>query len=425
MSLFDFSLYLYIFAAAVALLLYLPRVYCWFWARWKQPRLVADRRHKLALLIPARNESASIGALLSSVARQTYPAECFDTHVIVADEKDPTIEIARAAGATVHVVRHQKRKGDALDACLKTILTDTPDLYDGYIIVDADCILDEKFCEEMNNALASGAEIVCAKKRVKNYFYGDRGTQPMSACCNGVIWTLMDNLGNASKTARGLPCFIVGTGLMLRADVVRQNGGWPYKATVTEDVELQQDSVLKGWRSFYYQYAILYMEEATSHRMTNKRRRRWMTGVVDSTRTYAPLIAADPRAMHRRREIYHIHNLRIAYILVGISALFGVSNAVAALLCRVFRSPLWIPAARNAAIGVGAIYAMFFLMTLFALIADYENIRLPWWRKLELLFLHPIFYMEYIPIVGIALFTHFGRKWDAIERVDFAQEQNK
>lgn len=425
MDLFDFLLGIYIICTVLCIILYLPRLRCWLYARYKQPRLHATVKRNLAIIIPARNESASIGALLDSIDRQTYPKEHFGVHVIVKEPDDPTIGIAEAAGAQVHVVQSQTCKGDALDGCLKKILTDTPTRYDEYIIVDADCVLDEKFLEEMNNAAESGAEIVTTKKKVKNYFYGSRETQPLSACCNGIIWTLMDNMGNAAKTKKGLPCFVVGTGLMLRADIVRQNGGWPYRATVTEDVELQHDTVLQGWRTFYYQYAVLYMEESTSHRVTNKRRRRWMTGVVDSKRLYAPKIAADPRASRRYRAIYHTRNLWIAYLLVGISTLFCIGNAISAILLSTFRSSLWFPAARNAVIGFLAVYAMFFIMTAVALFADWENVKIPFYRKIALLFVHPFFYMEYIPIVGMALFTGYGRKWDAIDRVSFAEGEGK
>ena len=423
MGIFDTLLKIYLFCTAFCILLYLPRLSCWAWARRKQPRLKAQKIRTLALLIPARNESAAIGSLLDSIQRQSYPREAFDAHVIVASADDPTIEMAQAAGARVHIVAGQSCKGDALDTCMKTILDETPHRYDAYIIVDADCVLDEAFCEEMNNALESDAEIICAKKKVKNYFFGDRRSQPLSACCNAIIWTLIDNMGNRAKAAHGDVCFTVGTGLMLRANVVRMNGGWPYRSTVTEDMELMHDVVLKGWKTFYYEHAILYMEEADSHRVTNKRRRRWLTGVIDSKRLYAPKISADPVASRRYRQIYHTRNLWIVYLLIGISTLFAIGNALAAILLRTFRDALWFPAMRNAVIGVGAIYAMFFIMTLVALIADFENIRLPLHRKLILLFVHPIFYMEYIPIVAVALFTPYGRSWDAIRRVNFAESE--
>ena len=216
MQLFDFLLGVYIVCMAICLMLYLPRLRCWLYARYRQPRLVAKTKRNLAVIIPARNESAAITPLLESLDRQTYPKEHFGVHVIVKEPDDPTIAIAGKADARVHVVRGQKRKGDALDACLKDILTNEPTRYDNYIIVDADCILDEKFLEEMNNAAESGAEIITSKKKVKNYFYGNRETQPLSACCNGIIWTLMDNMGNAAKSKSGLP----GSSLSLNPPLV-------------------------------------------------------------------------------------------------------------------------------------------------------------------------------------------------------------
>ena len=182
MDLFDTLLQIYIICTALCILLYLPRLSCWMWARRKQPRLKAEKTRTLALLIPARNESAAIGPLLESIQKQTYPQASFDTHVIVAAKDDPSIDMAQAAGARVHVVANQTCKGDALDACMKSILEEMPNRYDAYIIVDADCVLDEKFCEEMNNALESDAHVICAKKKVKNYFFGNRHSQPISAC---------------------------------------------------------------------------------------------------------------------------------------------------------------------------------------------------------------------------------------------------
>ena len=90
MDLFDTLLQIYIICAALCILLYLPRLSCWMWARRKQPRLKAEKTRTLALLIPARNESAAIGPLLESIQKQTYPQASFDTHVIVAAKDDPS-----------------------------------------------------------------------------------------------------------------------------------------------------------------------------------------------------------------------------------------------------------------------------------------------------------------------------------------------
>ena len=99
MQLFDFLLGVYIVCMASCLILYLPRLRCWLYARYRQPRLVAKTKRNLAVIIPARNESAAIPPLLESLGRQTYPKEYFDVHVIVKEPDDPTIAIAGKAGA--------------------------------------------------------------------------------------------------------------------------------------------------------------------------------------------------------------------------------------------------------------------------------------------------------------------------------------
>ena len=60
-------------------------------------------------------------------------------------------------------------------------------------------------------------------------------------------------------------------------------------------------------------------------------------------------------------------------------------------------------------------------MTLVALVADWENIKLPFYKKMIVLFAHPVFYMKYIEIVAIATFTNKGRSWEVIDRVDFSE----
>ena len=321
------------------------------------------------------------------------------------------------------VVSGQTKKGDALDGCLKAILASDPNKYDAYIVIDADTVLDDAYLEEMNNAMVKDTEIVVSKKRVKNYFFGDKSTRTLSACCNGVIWTLMDNLGNYYKTQHGYPCFIVGTGFLMRADLVRKNGGWPYMSTLTEDVELMMDTVLSGYKISYYEHAIVYMEEATKLSVTNKRRQRWMTGVVDSDRLYMPQI--DARFSHgctkqQRMQRYHATSLNIVYSLVGTALCYSAICALLIVVLALLAHPLWWQALLGAVIGIAAIYVYFLVPTLFAVLSDWKVIGLPFVGKIVLIFAHPIYYMGYIPVMRRALFSKKNRHtWVAIDRGNF------
>lgn len=407
----------YISLLVFFLVMCIPRLKCWCYAFKKQERLKNSKYNKLAVLIPARNESASIGTLLECLTKQTYPQKYFDVHVIVADGNDPTVKMAESRGFFLHVAADQTCKSDALDSCIQKILSENPELYDAYIIIDADCALDDDFIEEMNNALASGADIISSKKKVKNYFFGTRREQPMSACCNAIIWTLIDNMGNKYKSAHGYPCFTVGTGLMLRANVIKDKNGWPYKATLTEDVELMHEAAIDHRKFFYYEHAVLYMEEAQKLSVTNKRRRRWLTGVADGERIYRK----KAKKSCSFEERYYTSALNHIYRYIGTSVAFAAIMAVLSVVLAILSLKEWLICATLALIGIGVIYMSFFIMTVIAMLSDRENIKLPFGRKLALAFVHPIFYMQYIFIIGKALLNPGKRTWEVIERVSFSE----
>ena len=412
----------YVAALVFFLVMSMPRIMCWTHDFKNQEKLVSSKKHKLAVLIPARNESMSVGKLFEDIDAQDYPKENFDVHVIVSDPEDATIEMAKAHGFIPLVVSDQTCKSDALDACMQGILAEDAYKYDAYIIIDADCGLDKAFLSEMNNALSSGADIICSKKAVKNYFYGTLKECTMSACCNGIIWTLLDNMGNKYKSAKGYPCFTVGTGLMLTGNVIREKNGWPYKQTLTEDVELMHEAALDHRKFFYYEHAVLYMEEAQKLSVTNKRRRRWLTGVVQSERLYRK--ATSKKCSFGER--YYTSALNHIYGYVGTSAVYACVMAVISVILGIMGDAIWRTALSLAVSGLAVIYLSFFVMTVIALLCERKYIKLPLYRKLALAFVHPLFYMQYIYIVGKPLLFPTKKKndtWEVIDRVDFSDKK--
>lgn len=400
---------------------YMPRMLGWFKGRKKQNRLFNQKLNKIAVVIPARNESSVIGVLLDSLKKQTYPKEYFDTLIIVKDPNDKTKEIAKDYGAKVQVVEEQTCKGYAVDKCLKNCLKDNCE-YDAYVIVDADCLLEEHFLEEMNNALASGAQIIQAKKLVKNYLMKGKKSSSIWSNCNGLIWTMIDEIGNKHKTSINATNMTIGTGIMFRSDVIKTLGGFPYQQTLTEDIELMFDCVLKNFSTFYYSYAKIYVEESTSHEMTNKRRTRWMTGVVDSTRLYAERLSKLQKTKENRKNIYYTTSLNKVYCYIGMLVIFASLNAIGTVLLGIMGYQEWLLTLIYTGVGFGMLYLSFFVLTLACMITDWENIKISLFKKLIVLFYHPIFYMEYIPIVAKALLNKQSQVWEVIERVTFTNE---
>lgn len=423
-TILNLSFYTFLAICFVLVIYYIPRLRGWFASFKKQKRLINDKKNNIAVLIPARNESKVIGQLLNSINNQTYPKEHFGVHIIIKESNDPTIELAKEVNGRIHIASNQTCKGDALDVCLKQLLSENPDQYDAYLIIDADCVLTDTFLEEMNNALASGKQVIQGKKIVKNYHIKNKKANSLSSSCNGLIWTIIDDMGNRFKADNNITQMTIGTGLMLRSDVIKMLGGWPYKKTLTEDIELMFDCMVKKISTFYYSYAVLYMEESTSLKVTNKRRTRWLTGVVDSKRLYNKQVklAAKSKSKEDKRNKYYVLALWPIFYYIGTCVVYSALQLITTVVLLILKNSLWLKSLMYAGIAIGIIYVSFMFLTLMCLIVERKNMPISIFRKIILLFAHPIFYMGYIPIISKALFTKKNRGWEVIDRIDYKIE---
>lgn len=114
--------------------------------------------HRFAVLIVARNEAAVIGNLTDSLKQQNYPAGLIDIYVVAGNCTDCTAEIAHAHGARVFERHDRSRvgKGFALSYLLRRIKRE----YDGYLVFDADNVVDRNYFREINKTFSAGYNIV-------------------------------------------------------------------------------------------------------------------------------------------------------------------------------------------------------------------------------------------------------------------------
>ncbi len=372
--------YVFMVFLVICFINYIPRLIAWFYGFKKQKHLTKTKDNKIAIIVPARNESMVIGNLFESIKKQTY--KNFDTFVIVKDPKDPTIEMAKEIGAITLICENQTKKSDCLDYALKEALK--KNIYDAAFIIDADCFMDSKCMEELNNALASGRQIIQVKKRVKNFYMKQKNANSIWSTCNGLIWTIIDDLGNKYKSAKGITNMLIGTGIMIRMDVVKELNGWPYNKTLTEDIEFMNDAAIKGYSTFYYEHAIIYLEESTSLKVTNKRRTRWMDGVINSKRIYN-----DKLKDSTEKNRYFVTALSPCFMFIGACMVYAMLNFVIGGILFFLSSNLWIECFYLGLISLGIIYGSFFILTLFILLVG--NIKMPWYEKLLVLFIQTIF----------------------------------
>lgn len=410
-----YSLLTYAALMGFCLILYIPRIFCWFGSIRPQKHFTNSVTNKITIIIPARNESIIIRGLLDCLKNQEYPKESYDVILVVKDALDPTITIAKEYGYSVVVDPYQNCKGDALDCCFKKLLSEK-NSSDAYLVIDADCWVDPNCLREFNNAMASGKDIITGKKIVKNYYSKNKKARPLSALCNGMIWSLIDTLGNRFKSDHNIPTMTITCGILFRRKVIERLKGFPYNKTMTEDMELMFSTPIYGFTTYYTSYALIYMEEATSLKMSNYRRTRWIGGYVAAKRLYGDQLAdilLSPKELMQR---YYLNGMYNAFWIYGITAVYMFISIISFGCLLVLHDPHAINALYNALIAFGFAYTTLQAMTLFVMIADHKYMPCSIWTKLALVFVHPLYYMGYLKISFKALFGRKEDDWKTIER---------
>ncbi len=386
--------------AVLAAILYIPKLVQFSGCFKKPPHRTATEKRRISLVIPARGESRIIGDLLDSIAKQDYDKNFFVVNVIVKEEDDPTVGIAKAAGANVFVVPDQTCKGAALDGYFQAISQEERDSYAAFAIVDADAVLSEDYVSELNNALENDCDIFMTRKNIKN-FLGDKKARSIFCNCAALIYPVLDEMGSDYRTKRGIPVNFCGQGMMVRTRVIREIGGWPYR-TLTEDYEMRKDSILRGFSSMYYPYAVIYTEEVIKHKDCWARRLRWVIGYSQGDNKYNNEIRKkfkkDGASFALRYDVFFSLAPLILFIAADIvTALCGVGLTI---YYAAIGSALWLNALLL--LTVMPLLLMYLLETgyVFLTMLSYRDAleTLTTGEKVALLLFAPLFNFEYFPI---------------------------
>lgn len=416
----EISLIIYGALAVLSLIVYIPKIRQFFYMKTRIEHRIAKVKRKLSLIIPARDESGVIGDLFGSISKQTYPKEFYDITVIVKNADDPTVEIAQSFGAGVLVVPEQKCKGDALDGYFKSLTKGELESYAAFVIVDADALLTPDYLEEMNNALEYDYHIFLSRKFIKN-FLGDRRQRPIHSKCSALSYAQVDDLANIYRTRKGIPMNMCGQGMMLRLDVVKILGGWPYR-TLTEDYELRMDCFLKGFTSMYYPYAVIYTEEPVNRKDNYERRVRWLTGFSQCDRKYKKEIKRKAKAYGavtegEREYFYSLIPLIFFIVTTALTMLAGIGMAV---FYAVSNSGLWINSLLLLTVmPLGVIYLLLLIYSVMCISAMSDAFKdIPLGEKIATVLFAPLYLLEYFPIfIKSRIKARTEQAWLPIQRI--------
>lgn len=375
--------------------------YAFYSLKKKPAEFKAKKLHSYAVVISARNESTVISHLIESIKKQNYPSELVDIYVVADNCTDDTAAVAKQAGAIVYERSNNKQrgKGYALDYIFKLIQSgENRDKYDGYMVFDADNLLDPDYISEMNKVFDNGYRVVTSYRNSKNY-----DTNWISSGYS--LWFLREaRYINNPRMMLGTSCAISGTGFLIHKDIIRQNGGWKHHL-LTEDIEFTVDSVIHGEKIGYCAKAVVYDEQPSKFSQSWNQRLRWSKGFYQVFAKYGAKLFA---GIFRKKGGFACYDLMMTIAPAAIVSIIGVFGNAAVLLyalCNVAVDPHLITAAL---FGIGGFFLNFYCILLFfgflTLLTEWKKIRCKMWKKVVSLFTFPLFVFTYIPIAIVALF---------------------
>ena len=239
---------------------------------------VRDTRQRVAVLVPAHNESTGIRATIDDIKTQLMDG---DRLVVIADNcADDTAYIAAVAGAEV-VERHDLTKvgkGYALHFGLQHLSADPPRIV---IIIDADCRLSPSAIEHLAVACATTVRPIQAL---------DLMVAPESSSINYRVaefaWRVKNWVRPLGLRALGLPCYLMGTGMAFPWELIRS--AEIASGEIVEDRKLGYDLAAAGHAPLFCPSAVVTSQFPTSAEGAKTQRQRWEHGHLGLILTLVP-----------------------------------------------------------------------------------------------------------------------------------------
>ena len=358
--------------------------------------------HNYAVLIAARNESQVIAQLISSIQGQSYPKNNITIFVIADNCTDDTAAVSRDAGAIVfeRFNKHQIGKGYALDFLFKKIFESyPPGQFDGFFIFDADNLLDVNYISEMNKTFSKGHKIITSYRNSKNY-----ADNWLSAGYS--LWFLRESkYMNNARMILGTGCAISGTGFLVSADIIMENGGWPFHL-LTEDIEFSNHNAIAKNRIAYCNAAVFYDEQPTTFRQSWNQRLRWAKGFYQVFGKYG---AALMKTMFTERNFYAFDmfmTILPGMVLTAVTMSLNMIMIIGGLAIGFDMSAI-IHLFTNALM---TLYILLFAIGGITVVTEWKMIHCRVFFKIAYLFTFPLFMLTYIPIAITAMFQHVDWK---------------
>lgn len=355
-------------------------------------------RHKIGIVISARNESKVIGNLIDSVWANDYPKELLNIFVVADNCTDDTAQICRDKGCIV-IERFNTEligKGYALNYLFSNLHSEdqyADILPEAYIVLDADNVIKSNYITEMNKAFDSGYGMVTSYRNSKNF-----GKNWITSGYG--YWFLHEarHLNN-SRMMLHTSCAISGTGFLISREIVTEYDNWNF-FTLTEDIQCSTAYALSGRKVGYCSTAELYDEQPETFKQSWKQRERWAKGFYQVFGKYGGRLIA---GFFRRFACWDIFTTIFPALFITLITLIALPTASIVAVSMGDTVNAWYSFI-SLLISIAFAYGTMFLISLLVCITEWKKIYAPWWKKILYVFTFPLFMLTYIPISVVVLF---------------------
>lgn len=224
---------------------------------------------RFAIVIPAHDEESGIIGTLASCKALDYPDGSYDIVVIADNCSDSTAEICRNFGVEVieRFDQDNRGKGHALEYAFSRLMEKA---YDAFVIIDADCTLDEDVLQTFSKILENGIEVAQL-----NYVVANPDSNSMSYAL--AVGNYIENVFYYEMKSRlGLAVLLRGTGMMFKRDVLIK---YPWKAySITEDIEYGVELLRNGIPVHFVLRSSVYSDFPEHADQLVIQRTRWAKG---------------------------------------------------------------------------------------------------------------------------------------------------
>ncbi|MFV0307634.1 MAG: glycosyltransferase [Desertimonas sp.] len=238
---------------------------------------------RVAILVPAWNEAAVLGASIDRLVGLEYPADRLRVYVVDDASTDATPDVVRAKGQqypgqVVHLRREKGGEGKAhtLNHGLRLILDD--DWMEALLIMDADVIYEADSLRKMTRHLADPAVGAVTA-------YIKEGSQPGNYLQRFVAYEYITAQAAARRSQNvlgAMACLAGGAQLHSRRNL-EAIGGQIDTSSLAEDTFTTFNTQLAGHRVVFEGNATVWAEEPDSIVGLWKQRLRWARGNVQVT----------------------------------------------------------------------------------------------------------------------------------------------